>query len=54
MAKGDAHLERDDCCGKPVTGELVKSELLMSKELVKSELLMSEELVKSKLLMSVS
>jgi len=43
---------KDDCCEKPVTGELVKSKLLMSEELVKSELLMSEELVKSKLLMS--
>jgi len=43
---------KDDCCEKPVTGELVKSELLTSKELVKSELLTSKELVKSELLMS--
>ena len=43
----------DDCCEKPVTGELVKSKLLMSEELVKSKLLMSEKPVKgSGLLMS--
>jgi len=34
-------LLRDDRRKKPVTGELVKSELLMSEELVKSKLLMS-------------